>query len=132
MAVAVSVVEGLYEGVRMLPWLLFPGATEGGPSVQEERTETLHHLLEVGGSREHYHLVIKSRKKIFYQGEGSGEGGGESGGREEGGKVEGKEEGRKRKQGEKAEEEKEERRRKRNKKRERTKRKRQPTSEGLL
>ena len=131
MAVAVSVVEGLYEGVRMLPWLLFPGATEGGPSVQEERTETLHHLLEVGGSREHYHLVIKSRKKIFYQGEGSGGGGGESGG--EGGRgEEGKEEGRKRKQGEKAEEEKEERRRKRNKKRERTKRKRQPTSEGLL
>ena len=67
MAVAVLVVEGLYEGVRMLPWLLFPGVTEGGPSAQEERREILHHLLEVGGSREHYYL----QNKIFYHGEGS-------------------------------------------------------------
>ena len=81
MAVAVLVVEGLYEGVRMLPWLLFPGVTEGGPSAQEERREILHHLLEVGGSREHYHLW----NKIFYQGEGSGGGGEKEKARGEGG-----------------------------------------------
>ena len=67
MAVAASAVECPYEGVRMLPWLLFLEVTGGGLSVQEERRESLHHLLEEVGSREH-HLELEGNKN-FVKGE---------------------------------------------------------------
>ena len=51
----------------MLPWLLFLEVTGGGLSVQEERRESLHHLLEEVGSREH-HLELEGNKN-FVKGE---------------------------------------------------------------
>ena len=51
----------------MLPWLLFLEVTGGGLSVQEEKRESLHHLLEEVGSREH-HLELEGNKN-FVKGE---------------------------------------------------------------
>ena len=51
----------------MLPWLLFLEVTGGGLSVREERRESLHHLLEEVGSREH-HLELEGNKN-FVKGE---------------------------------------------------------------
>ena len=50
-----------------MPWLLFLEVTGGGLSVREERRESLHHLLEEVGSREH-HLELEGNKN-FVKGE---------------------------------------------------------------